>query len=115
MESRGCIFCQIASGEAPSDIVHQDAEIVAFRDIHPRAPTHILVIPREHITGVAEASEEQVALLGRLLLRAADIARQEGLGQRGYRLVINSGPDSGQMVPHLHLHILGGRRLGAMG
>lgn len=115
MAARGCIFCQIARGEAPGDIVYQDAQIVAFRDIHPRAPTHILVIPREHIAGVAEASEEQAALLGRLLLRAAALAQQEGLGQRGYRLVINYGPDSGQVVPHLHLHILGGRPLGTMG
>ena len=110
-----CIFCKIILGEIPSDALHRDDRAMAFRDISPRAPTHLLVIPLEHVTWLDTLSGEREALLGHLLLVARDVARAEGLIESGYRLAINQGPDAGQMVAHLHLHVLGGRKLGAEG
>ncbi len=107
-----CLFCRIVKGEAPSTQVHADELVVAIRDISPRAPTHILVLPRRHVGSAADLTEADGPLLGRLFAVAAEIARQEGLTQRGYRLVTNVGRDSGQSVDHLHVHLLGGRRLG---
>jgi len=107
-----CIFCKIAAGHFGTEFVFQSAELLAFRDIHPKAPTHILIIPRQHIAYLADTSSADEPLLGRLLSAAVSIARQEGLVQSGFRLVINNGRDSGQEVPHLHLHLLGGRCLG---
>ena len=104
-----CLFCRIAAGEIPARIAYQDEQVVAFHDIDPKAPTHVLVIPRRHVPSLAEATDAE--LLGRMSLLAADIARQEGLAERGFRTVINSGPDAGQTVFHLHLHLLGGRHL----
>jgi histidine triad (HIT) family protein len=104
-----CVFCRIASGEIPATLVHSDNQCVAFRDLNPQAPTHVLVIPREHITSVAVATPEQEPLLGHLVRIAADVARREGLEASGYRLVFNHGPDAGQSVFHIHLHLLGGR------
>lgn len=106
-----CIFCRIAAGEVPAQVVHGDEQAVAFRDINPQAPVHVLVIPREHIPSLAEVGEEHAGLLGHLLLLASRVAREEGLSG-GYRLVVNSGRDGGQTVDHLHLHLLGGRGLG---
>lgn len=106
-----CPFCQIAAGELPATIVYQDDEIIAFRDIHPTAPTHILLIPRKHIVSIAKATEQDATLLGKLLLVAALIAEQENL-DRGFRLVTNTGIDGGQSVHHLHVHLIGGRRMG---
>jgi len=106
-----CIFCRIVAGEVPSDIVYQDEDFLAFRDISPQAPTHVLVIPKTHITSPAELTEGQQGLVGRLIIIAKNLAEREGVAERGYRLVINCGPDGGQVVPHLHLHIIGGRRL----
>jgi histidine triad (HIT) family protein len=106
-----CLFCKIASGEIPSTIVYEDEQCVAFRDINPQAPTHILVIPRRHIAGVAEAEAGDQELLGHLLLVVAEVARDEGIADSGYRTVINWGRDSGMEVPHLHLHVLGGRAM----
>lgn len=106
------IFSKIASGEIPAEIVHQDDEVVAFRDISPRAPVHILVIPRRAIARLDAADPGDTALLGRLLLAAREIARREGIDKTGYRLVINNGPDGGETVPHLHVHLLGGRAMG---
>jgi len=111
MPNPDCIFCRIASGDLPSDVVYQDEECVAFRDINPQAPVHLLVIPRKHIEGLAETDPEDEALLGRLAAAAAEVAEQEGLSEDGYRVVINWGPDAGMAVPHLHLHVLGGRRM----
>jgi histidine triad (HIT) family protein len=108
-----CIFCRIISGEVPGEIVYQDDEAIAFRDINPQAPTHILIMPKSHIPSIAEV--EDYGLVGRLVNIAKELAKREGVGERGYRLVINSGPDSGQEVPHLHLHLLGGRVLGRLG
>ena len=107
-----CIFCKIAAGEIAADLVHEDDEMVAFRDITPQAPTHILVIPRRHISTLNDTSESDIALLGRLQRTAVEIARREGIDERGYRLVTNCLEEAGQSVFHLHLHLLGGRRMG---
>lgn len=106
-----CIFCKIASGEIPSDIIYQDEEFIAFRDIQPQAPVHVLVIPREHISSISDLTDAQASFTGRLILVAKRIAEKEGVEENGYRLVINCGAEGGQVVPHLHLHILGGRKL----
>ncbi len=107
-----CIFCKIAAGEIAADLVHEDDEVVAFRDITPQAPTHILVIPRRHVATLNDTTAEDVGLLGRLQRAAVEIARREGLAERGFRLVTNCLEEAGQSVFHLHLHLLGGRRLG---
>lgn len=108
-----CIFCRIVAGKVPSDIVYQDENFVAFRDTKPKAPTHILIIPKVHIVSLAELGEDQRDIAGGLVMVARNLAESEGIGGRGYRLVINSGPDGGQVVPHLHLHLIGGKKLGA--
>ena len=115
MGESSCIFCRIAAGDLPAQFLHQDDRTLAFRDIHPRAPTHVLVIPREHITNLAQVRPQHSDLLGHLVDVVNQVARAEGLADRGYRVVANIGPDSGSEVDHLHLHILGGRQLGAMG
>lgn len=107
-----CIFCKIAAGEIPADFVYQDDHVVAFRDITPQAPTHILVIPRRHVPTLLDTGPETAPLLGRMQHAAVEIARQEGLDRRGFRLVTNCLEEAGQSVFHLHLHLLGGRRLG---
>jgi histidine triad (HIT) family protein len=104
-----CIFCAIAAGEIAADIVHQDDDVVAFRDTNPQAPTHILVIPREHIGSAAELTPAQDQLWGRLLHVAQQIGVSEEIDESGYRLVTNVGRNGGQTVHHLHLHLLGGR------
>ena len=106
-----CIFCRIVAGEVPSDIVYQDEDFLAFRDVSPQASTHLLIIPKIHITSSAELTEEQRELAGRLIIIAKNLAVKEGIDKRGYRLVMNCGTDGGQAVPHLHLHLIGGRRL----
>lgn len=103
------LFTKIARREIPSQIVYEDDEAVAFRDISPQAPVHILVIPRRAIPRIDAAAAEDAGLLGRLLLVAREVARREGLDGTGYRLVINNGPHGGETVPHLHVHLLGGR------
>ena len=107
-----CLFCQIAAGEIPANKVLDEPDLVAFHDLHPRAPTHVLVIPREHIDNVTAAGPEHEALLGRLLLAGSRVAAATGVRDSGFRLVLNAGPDAGQSVDHLHLHVLGGRPLG---
>ena len=104
-----CLFCRIAAGEVPADRLHEDDLVVAFRDIAPRAPTHILLIPRRHIASAAELTEADGPLLGRLFGVAADLARSEKIADGGYRLVSNVGRWGGQTVDHLHLHLMGGR------
>jgi histidine triad (HIT) family protein len=106
-----CLFCRIAAGEIPATLVHLDDGLVAFRDISPQAPVHILVIPRAHVSSLDAAREEDRHLLGSLLLAVRDIARKEGLAQDGYRAVVNTGVEGGQTVDHLHVHLLGGRSL----
>ena len=105
-----CLFCKIVEGAIPSTPVYQDDLCYAFADIHPQAPSHVLIIPREHISSMIETEQSDGALLGHLLLAAAEIARNKGLGG-GYRIVVNSGADGGQTVDHLHLHLLGGRAM----
>ena len=106
-----CIFCSIARGEVPATIVHRDDLVTAFRDINPKAPLHVLVIPNEHIPSARQVRPEHGPLLARLLDVAAQVATAEQVAERGYRLVINNGPDAGQSVDHLHIHVLGGRPL----
>ncbi len=105
-----CLFCKIASGEIPGDIVYQDEDVVAFRDIHPQAPVHILLIPRRHISSMAEVTPEDGPLLGIIFSVAAKLAHKLGVDEGGYRVVTNVGPDAGQSVFHLHFHLLGGRK-----
>lgn len=104
-----CLFCKIARKEIPATIVHEDDDTIAFRDINPVAPTHVLVIPRKHIVSLADAAPGDEALLGKLLLAAKRVAEQEGRTGDGFRLVINSGPNAGQSVFHVHVHVIGGR------
>jgi histidine triad (HIT) family protein len=109
--AKGCIFCRIVAGEVPSNVVYQDEDFLAFRDISPQAPIHVLIISKTHIASSAELTEGQQELAGRLIIIAKKLAEKEGIAKRGYRLVINCGPEGGQLVPHLHLHLIGGRRL----
>ncbi len=106
-----CLFCRIISGEIPSEVVYQDDEFLAFKDIHPQAPTHILIIPKIHFDSLVEISDQQEKLMGRLVIIAKKLAKKEGLAKNGYRLVLNCGAEGGQVVPHLHLHLIGGRKL----
>jgi len=108
---KGCVFCDIAEGRAPATIVLEDPEVVAFRDLNPQAPVHVLVIPRRHIGSAADLTEANDPLWGRMLRMAQSVAKQEGVAGRGYRLLTNIGRESGQTVEHLHLHVLGGRRM----
>ncbi len=111
-----CIFCQIISGEIPADILYQDEEVIAFRDINPVAPTHLLIIPKRHISSLVHLSEIESSLIGDMVNTANQLAKSEGISESGYRLVINCGEQGGQLVPHLHMHLLGGRQLsGAFG
>ncbi len=111
-----CIFCQIISGEIPADILYQDEEVIAFRDINPVAPTHLLIIPKRHISSLVHLSEVESSLIGDMVNTANQLAKSEGISENGYRLVINCGKQGGQLVPHLHMHLLGGRQLsGAFG
>ena len=109
MSEASCIFCRIARGEIPSKLAHEDKDVVAFHDIDPKAPVHVLIIPREHVASLDTATD--AALVGRLALLAAEIARSEGIADSGYRTVFNTNSDAGQTVHHIHLHLLGGRKL----
>ena len=105
------LFEKIIARQIPADIVHEDDQVIAFRDIHPQAPAHIIVIPKRPIPRIGEARPDDAAVLGHLMLAAASVAKAAGLGETGFRLVINNGPDGGESVPHLHCHVLGGRPL----
>lgn len=109
--SSNCIFCRIARGEIGTEFVAESEHAVAFRDLSPQAPTHVLVVPREHIPDLHHVSSEQQGLVGELLLLAVEVARREGLLDGGYRVLTNDGAHAGQTVPHLHFHVLGGRML----
>ena len=104
-----CIFCEIARGAIPAQIVYSSPEVTAFRDINPQAPTHILVIPNQHVESIANLGSSDATLLARLVEVANELARQEGIAESGFRVVTNHGANGGQTVPHLHLHLLGGR------
>ena len=107
-----CIFCRIVAGTIPAKIVHQDDQVLAFEDINAQAPVHILVIPKRHVAAVQDCADDDQALLGKLLLTCAEVAQARKLDGSGYRIVTNTGADSGQTVFHLHLHVLGGRPMG---
>jgi len=106
-----CIFCKIAAGQIPAKIAYQDDDVVAFHDLQPQAPTHILVIPRKHIATVNDLTPDDAALVGKLFLAARQIASEQGFAADGYRLVMNTNRDAGQSVFHIHLHLLAGRSL----
>ncbi|WP_437326628.1 histidine triad nucleotide-binding protein [Sorangium sp. So ce381] len=104
-----CIFCKIANKEIPSKVVFEDEHVIAFHDVNPQAPTHALVIPKRHIAGIAQATPEDEAILGRLLLAARRVAELTGIAESGFRTVVNSGANAGQTVFHIHVHVMGGR------
>jgi histidine triad (HIT) family protein len=112
MTASDCLFCRIAAGDVPADVVHDGERLLAFRDINPQAPVHLLVIPKEHVASLGDAEDEVGPLLGEILLLARDLALAEGIAEAGFRTVVNTGRDAGQSVDHLHLHLLGGRSLG---
>ena len=109
MNQENCLFCKIVAGKIPSAKIYEDEVCVAFNDLSPQAPTHVLIVPREHLASLDEAQEKQKEMLGHLLLSSAKIAREKGFAEDGYRMVINTNADGGQTVFHLHVHLLGGR------
>ena len=108
--AENCLFCRIIRGEIPAKIVAENPHCVAFRDINPQAPTHVVIVPREHVASLNDAKD--AAMIGHLSLLASEIARREGIADRGYRTVVNTNADAGQTVFHLHLHLIGGRAMG---
>ena len=106
-----CIFCQIVAGKLSGEIIYQDEEVIAFRDINPQAPIHLLIIPKRHVPSLTHLSEAEAQLMGHMVNIANQLAKREGISESGYRLVVNCGKEGGQVVPHLHLHLLGGRKL----
>lgn len=112
MPAESCLFCRIASGEEVADVVYSDEGVVAFRDIRPVAPVHVLIIPARHMASLQELQDSDTGLLGRMTSAACEVAAREGVDSSGYRLVINTGIDAGQSVFHLHMHLIGGRRMG---
>ena len=107
-----CIFCRIVAHESPADIEYEDDAVVAFRDIYPKAPVHVLIVPKRHIASLAEVAPGDVELMGRCLLAARAIGEAKGLAERGYRVTVNTGPEGGQVVYHVHFHFTAGRRAG---
>ncbi len=106
-----CVFCKIVAGEITADVLYQDDKVIAFRDINPQAPTHLLIIPKKHIPSLAQLPDAELSLIGDMVNIANQLARREGIAEGGYRVVINCGKQGGQLVPHLHMHLLGGRQL----
>jgi histidine triad (HIT) family protein len=104
-----CIFCRMVEGEIKPDVVYEDEAVLAFRDTNPQSPTHVLLIPKEHIATTNDLDDDNAAILGRLYLAAKQVAADEGIAERGYRMVMNCNPEAGQSVYHIHLHLLGGR------
>ncbi len=114
-DSSACIFCRIRDRELPGDFLFEDDLVFVIRDINPKAPTHLLVIPKEHIAAVGELDDRNLPLMGHLTGVANGVAKDAGVADSGYRLILNDGPDSGMEVPHLHMHVLGGKPLGRLG
>lgn len=110
-----CLFCKINDNEIPADRVFEDDKVLAFRDLHPQAPVHILIIPRKHISTINEIPEDDKALIGHMILTASNLAADEGIDKSGYRLIMNCNQEGGQTVFHIHLHLLGGRQLTHLG
>lgn len=106
-----CLFCRIAAGEIPAELIYDTPDVVAFRDISPQAPTHILIIPRRHVASVSELQDGDAEIMGKLYFAAQALAREEGIEEGGYRMVVNAGADAGQTVFHIHMHLLGGREM----
>ena len=106
-----CVFCQIVAGKIPSEILYQDEELIVFHDINPQAPIHLVIIPKRHVPSLAQLSEAELPLIGHMVNAANQLAKREGISKGGYRLAINCGEQGGQLVPHLHMHLLGGRKL----
>ena len=111
MSANDCLFCKIVAGDIPAEVIYRDDQVLAFRDINPRAPIHVLVIPQKHVDSLASVTDEQRDIMGKIMIVAREIAAAEGLSESGYRAVINVGLDGGQTISHLHLHLLGGRTL----
>jgi len=111
LRDKSCIFCKIIAGQSPAKMLYQDEQVSAFGDIHPVAPTHVLIVPNWHIARLQDLTSEDEPLLGRMFSVARQIAEQEGIAQSGYRVIINNGPHGGQVVYHLHLHLIGGQRM----
>lgn len=111
MSEQDCLFCKIVDGALPADIVYEDDSLVAFRDVNPQAPTHVLLIPRRHVATMNDLQDDDASLAGELLLAASQIAADEGLADDGYRVVMNCNEAAGQSVFHIHLHLLGGRTM----
>ena len=111
MTDDNCLFCKIAGGKIPAAVVHRDDDVVAFKDINPAAPLHLLVVPTRHLSGLGEAGPHDDAVLGKMMLVGATLAKAAGFADSGFRVVMNTGPDAGQSVHHAHLHVLGGRPL----
>ena len=108
---KDCIFCKIIAGQVPTALLYEDEDVVIFRDINPITPIHLLVVTRQHILSLAQMTERETALIGKMAKAANQVAREQGIAASGYRLTINSGPDAGQIIPHLHMHLMGGRNL----
>ena len=111
MSEAGCLFCKIVAGEVPAEIIYENDKVLAFRDINPQAPTHVLIVPRKHISTINDLAEEDKSEVGELFLAAAEIAAEEGVAEDGYRVAMNCNSAGGQTVFHLHLHFLGGRQM----
>ncbi|HDP69492.1 MAG TPA: histidine triad nucleotide-binding protein [Actinobacteria bacterium] len=109
-----CVFCKIAQGQIPSEIVYEDDNVVAFRDINPQAKVHIIIVPKRHINPMNEIDEKQAKIMSDIFLAAKEIAKRQKIEQRGFRMIVNVGADSGQEIEHLHLHLLGGEKLGKL-
>lgn len=109
--STSCLFCRVVAGEEPADVLHETDTVLAFRDLRPQAPTHVLLIPKEHVEDLTEIDDEHGTVLVDIVKAAAHLAETEGIDESGWRLVANVGPDAGQSVLHLHFHLLGGRRM----
>ena len=106
-----CIFCRIVAGKLPSEIHYQDEEVIAFRDINPKAPIHLLIVSKKHIPSLLQITQAESPLIGHMVTVANELAKKEGISEKGYRLIINCGKEGGQLVPHLHMHFLAGHRL----
>ena len=106
-----CVFCNIVTGKIPTEVLYQDEELIAFPDIRPLTPIHLLIVPRKHIPSLVHLPETEAPLIGRMAMVARQLAKEKGIADRGYRLMINTGAEGGQVVPHLHMHLLGGRQL----
>jgi histidine triad (HIT) family protein len=115
MNTTDCLFCKIIEGEIPSEKVYEDGSVTAFHDINPAAPTHLLIVPKKHIAWVNDLVDDDEVTVGHLFTVAKQLANQTGIAESGYRLIINNGPDGGQVVYHLHLHLLGGKKMGRLG